>query len=158
MARKPLIKRGIGFIETMDCLPVKEVPEGPEWTYELKLDGYRLEPVRSDRRFRLIPHRSAHGPLPRNLGAFCGQIAPMVAVLPVVPAHKYCAVYNLAQNSYHGMEEVIGSIPIRSTKLSLPKSSTYIKKFSTGLLSIGVNFASTFSDGMPAGMIAYPAW
>jgi len=51
----------------------------------------------------LIPHRSTRGPLPRNLGAFCGQIAPMVSVLPVVD----------------GMEEVIGSIPIRSTKQPL---------------------------------------
>jgi hypothetical protein len=63
----------------------------------------------------LIPHRSARGPLPRNLGAFCGQIAPMVAVLPVVPVRKYCAVYHLGERPYHGMEEVIGSIPIRST-------------------------------------------
>ena len=66
--------------------------------------------------FGLIPHRSTRGPLPRNLGAFCGQIAPMVSVLPVVPARKYCAVYYLAHDSYYGMEEVIGSIPIRSTK------------------------------------------
>src|ERR1700722_2607393 len=34
------------FIETMDCLPVSTVPEGPEWTYEIKLDGYRLEAVK----------------------------------------------------------------------------------------------------------------
>ena len=40
----------------------------------------------------------------------------MVSVLPVVPVRKYCAVYYLAHDSYHGMEEVIGSIPIRSTK------------------------------------------
>jgi hypothetical protein len=39
----------------------------------------------------------------------------MVSVLPVVPARKYCAVYYLAHDSYYGMEEVIGSIPIRST-------------------------------------------
>jgi len=31
----------------MDCLPVSRLPEGPEWTYEIKLDGYRLEAVRS---------------------------------------------------------------------------------------------------------------
>ena len=31
----------------MECLPVPTVPEGPEWTYEIKLDGYRLEAVRS---------------------------------------------------------------------------------------------------------------
>jgi len=33
-----------------------------------------------------------------------------------VPVRKYCAVYYLAHDSYYGMEEVIGSIPIRSTK------------------------------------------
>jgi len=39
-------------------------------------------------------------------------------VLPTVPAHKSCAVYNLAFEAFHGMEEVIGSIPIRSTNKS----------------------------------------
>jgi hypothetical protein len=41
-----------------------------------------------------------------------------VSVLPVVPARKYCAVYYLAHDSYYGMEEVIGSIPIRSTSFT----------------------------------------
>ena len=39
--------RGAFFIETMDCLPVSTVPEGSEWTYEIKLDGYRLEAVKT---------------------------------------------------------------------------------------------------------------
>jgi len=30
----------------MDCLPVTKLPEGPGWTYEIKLDGYRLEAVK----------------------------------------------------------------------------------------------------------------
>ena len=30
------------FIEPMECLPVEKIPEGDLWTYELKLDGYRL--------------------------------------------------------------------------------------------------------------------
>jgi bifunctional non-homologous end joining protein LigD len=38
---------GATFIETMDCLPVSQVPAGPEWTYEIKLDGYRLEAVKT---------------------------------------------------------------------------------------------------------------
>jgi ATP-dependent DNA ligase len=42
-----LPKEIVGFIETMDCLPVSKLPEGPGWTYEIKLDGYRLEAVRS---------------------------------------------------------------------------------------------------------------
>jgi bifunctional non-homologous end joining protein LigD len=40
-------KSPAAFIETMDCLPVAAVPEGPEWTYEIKLDGYRLEAVKT---------------------------------------------------------------------------------------------------------------
>jgi len=35
--------------------------------------------------------------------------------LPVMPVRKYCAVYDLRFVLHHGMEEVIGSIPIRST-------------------------------------------
>jgi bifunctional non-homologous end joining protein LigD len=31
----------IGFLEPMALKPVSELPEGPEWLYEVKLDGYR---------------------------------------------------------------------------------------------------------------------
>jgi ATP-dependent DNA ligase len=37
----------VAFIESMECLPVSTLPEGPEWTYEIKLDGYRLEVVKN---------------------------------------------------------------------------------------------------------------
>lgn len=37
---------GPAFIETMDCLGVAELPEGPDWSYEIKLDGYRLEVIK----------------------------------------------------------------------------------------------------------------
>jgi ATP-dependent DNA ligase len=50
-------QRAAGFIETMDCLPVSRPPEGPEWTYEIKLDGYRLETVRSAGRTTLYSRR-----------------------------------------------------------------------------------------------------
>jgi hypothetical protein len=29
----------IGFIESMECLPVSTLPEGKNWSYEIKLDG-----------------------------------------------------------------------------------------------------------------------
>jgi ATP-dependent DNA ligase len=45
--KQALANQVAGFIATMDCLPVSRLPEGPEWTYEIKLDGYRLEAVRS---------------------------------------------------------------------------------------------------------------
>ena len=31
----PAVSRKIGFIETMDCLPVSKLPDGSEWTYEM---------------------------------------------------------------------------------------------------------------------------
>ncbi len=36
----------ISFIESMECLPVSVLPEGKEWSYEIKLDGFRLEAVK----------------------------------------------------------------------------------------------------------------
>jgi ATP-dependent DNA ligase len=30
-----------GFIEPMQCLAVAKLPEGPDWEYEIKFDGYR---------------------------------------------------------------------------------------------------------------------
>ena len=47
MVKKAISRRKAEFIDTMDRLPVTKLPEGPEWTYELKLDGYRLEAVRA---------------------------------------------------------------------------------------------------------------
>jgi bifunctional non-homologous end joining protein LigD len=35
------------FVESMECLPVTKLPEGPEWTYEIKLDGFGLEAVKN---------------------------------------------------------------------------------------------------------------
>jgi DNA ligase D-like protein (predicted ligase) len=47
----PTKKRSIAvkaeFIESMECLPVTKLPDGPEWTYEIKLDGFRLEAVKN---------------------------------------------------------------------------------------------------------------
>jgi DNA ligase D-like protein (predicted ligase) len=45
------------FIETMDCLPVTTLPDGPEWTYEIKLDGFRLEAVKARGKVTLYSRR-----------------------------------------------------------------------------------------------------
>jgi ATP-dependent DNA ligase len=47
------------FIETMDCLLASKLPEGPERTYEIKLDGYRLEAVKSNGEVTLYSHRQS---------------------------------------------------------------------------------------------------
>lgn len=45
------------FIEPMECLPVNTVPEDGQWTYELKLDGYRLEAVKRDGKVTIYSRR-----------------------------------------------------------------------------------------------------
>jgi ATP-dependent DNA ligase len=45
------------FIKPMDCLPVEKIPEGDIWSYELKLDGYRLEAVKTGGKVTLYSRR-----------------------------------------------------------------------------------------------------
>lgn len=40
MKRSPL-----RFVEPMECLMVSKLPEGADWSYEIKLDGYRAQAV-----------------------------------------------------------------------------------------------------------------
>jgi ATP-dependent DNA ligase len=44
----------IPFTPPMECLPVKKLPDGPEWAYELKLDGYRAQAIREADGLRLL--------------------------------------------------------------------------------------------------------
>lgn len=45
------------FIESMECLPVSKLPQGPEWSYEVKLDGFRLEAVKTKGKTTLYSRR-----------------------------------------------------------------------------------------------------
>jgi DNA ligase D-like protein (predicted ligase) len=45
------------FIESMECLPVTKLPEGPSWSYEIKLDGYRLEAVKDGKKVAVYSRR-----------------------------------------------------------------------------------------------------
>jgi bifunctional non-homologous end joining protein LigD len=47
----------VAFIESMECLGVATLPDGPGWTYELKLDGYRLEAVKQSGKTTLYSRR-----------------------------------------------------------------------------------------------------
>jgi bifunctional non-homologous end joining protein LigD len=42
------------FIEPMQCLAVAKLPEGRDWEYEIKLDGYRALGIRSGGSARLV--------------------------------------------------------------------------------------------------------
>jgi DNA ligase D-like protein (predicted ligase) len=45
------------FIPPMLATPVRQLPEGPEWEYELKFDGYRLQAIKDGDRVRLYSRR-----------------------------------------------------------------------------------------------------
>lgn len=45
----------IPFTEPMECLSVEALAEGPEWSYEIKLDGYRGQVVHSSTGCLLLP-------------------------------------------------------------------------------------------------------
>jgi DNA ligase D-like protein (predicted ligase) len=45
------------FIESMECLPVSKLPQGPEWSYEIKLDGFRLSAVKKTGKTTLYSRR-----------------------------------------------------------------------------------------------------
>ena len=45
------------FIEPMECLPVPKLPTGGGWLYEIKLDGWRLESVKTGGKVVLYSRR-----------------------------------------------------------------------------------------------------
>jgi DNA ligase D-like protein (predicted ligase) len=47
----------IAFIESMECLPVATLPEGKGWSFEIKLDGFRLEAVKKKGETTLFSRR-----------------------------------------------------------------------------------------------------
>jgi DNA ligase D-like protein (predicted ligase) len=76
MVPKASTNRKATFIEAMECLPVPKVPEGPNWTYEMKLDGYRLQAVKCKGKVTLYSRRK------NILNAKFGYIAEALDFLP----------------------------------------------------------------------------
>jgi hypothetical protein len=64
----------------------------------------------------LVPHSQPIDPFVEKFVAFLSQIWPRGPFLPVVSVFNYCTVNNLRLCEFHGMEEVVGSNPTRSTK------------------------------------------
>jgi ATP-dependent DNA ligase len=47
-------RKAATFVEPMEGLPVSNLPEGPQWVYEIKLDGYRAVAVKSGGKVSLV--------------------------------------------------------------------------------------------------------
>jgi len=60
----------------MQCLPVAKLPEGPNWDYEVKFDGYRALGIKSAGRVRLMSRNE------NNLADRFPTLAQALAELP----------------------------------------------------------------------------
>jgi ATP-dependent DNA ligase len=53
----PKSKETAKFVEPMDCLAVAKLPDGPNWLWEIKLDGHRALAVKSGSNVTLFSRR-----------------------------------------------------------------------------------------------------
>jgi ATP-dependent DNA ligase len=56
------------FIQPMECLSTKKLPTGGKWTYEIKLDGFRVEAVRTRDQVILYSRRGVRRNAARQTG------------------------------------------------------------------------------------------
>jgi DNA ligase D-like protein (predicted ligase) len=64
------------FVEPMECLAVTKLPEGSQWLYEIKLDGYRAIGIKADDGVQLLSRRKK---------SFNRQFATLPAALCELP-------------------------------------------------------------------------
>ncbi len=69
-------RRKAEFIQPMECALVPNLPEGPDWTYEVKLDGYRAIGVKANREAILYSRNQ------KNFSKRFPQIAEALGDLP----------------------------------------------------------------------------
>jgi bifunctional non-homologous end joining protein LigD len=63
------------FVAPMLARPIRELPEGKQWAYEAKLDGYRIEAVKHGGEVRLFSRRG---------NDFTKRFAPVVAAVTTI--------------------------------------------------------------------------
>jgi DNA ligase D-like protein (predicted ligase) len=101
--------RNAAFIEPMECLGVTKVPDGSQWVYEIKLDGYRAIAVKIDGRLDLLSRRR------KSLNKQFAPVAEALVELPdsTVVDGEIVALddvglpnFNLLQHSRRGVSRI----------------------------------------------------
>ena len=72
--RSPLTRKPPAFVTPMAAQVVKRLPEGDDWTYELKFDGYRALIIKDGQRVR-APVEEEQGPRRDVSGNRGGRLA-----------------------------------------------------------------------------------
>jgi bifunctional non-homologous end joining protein LigD len=75
-SQRPATRQSVGFIEPMQCLPVAQLPEGPDWEYEIKFDGYRALGIKRAGEVRLLS---------RNANDFSARYLAIARALAKLP-------------------------------------------------------------------------
>ena len=89
----------VDFVEPMECALVSKLPEGHDWTYEVKFDGYRAIGVRS--RETILYSRNR-----KNFNKRFPQIAYALADLPAdtVIDGEVVALDESGRPDFHGLQ------------------------------------------------------
>jgi DNA ligase D-like protein (predicted ligase) len=95
-----LPKRDAEFIEPMECALVAKLPEGPDWCYEVKLDGYRAIGVKTSRD-AIIYSRNG-----KNFNKRYPHIAEALGVLPAgtVVDGEIVALDDSGRPNFHALQ------------------------------------------------------
>jgi hypothetical protein len=144
----------------MDCAPVSKLPDGSQWVFEIKLDGYRAVAVKSDRGVNLFS---------RRLKSFNHQYPHLVEALAELPEGRLVdgeivaldesgrPNFNLlpklsragetprALNSSHSTEEAPRLLPTSRHKHSL--AGGFMSRFVSSTLCFSAFLALIFIPG-----------
>lgn len=102
-----LPKRKADFIEPMECALVSTLPEGPDWIYEVKLDGYRAIGVRTS--LEMILYSRNH----KNFNKRFPQIIEALADLPAetVIDGEVVALDDSGRPDFHRLQHFTAEAP-----------------------------------------------
>jgi ATP dependent DNA ligase domain/PilZ domain len=106
-SNRSLAKSKAEFMEPMECALVPKLPEGPDWTFEAKLDGYRAVGVKTSSDATLYSRNH------KNFNKRFPQIAEALGDLPAdtVIDGEVVALDESGRPDFHGFRHLLGETP-----------------------------------------------